>query len=277
MENETEKLDKEFARLKLNKDSDIWLLEKYLNKSLDVIYKEYCDNRFGEDRNKQNFLYKATKEELVTEYYKITDKYLYELMAWEQSLEKQANFKNISLFCKKFKIKKVLDYGGGIGGLCLYLNNKSIHCDYLDVPGKTFDFAKYRFKKSGFDILMFDALSGNVPDNSYDAVTAYDVFEHIFDLKNVLIKINNLLIKNGFLISKPTFSGGGIHLAKNEIYQDFNKFDNLLKETGFELVGQLKSGHVSRFLNLFKINYCPDILIKKRNKFGGNFIIHRKI
>lgn len=106
---------------------------------------------------------------------------------------------------------------------------------------------------------------------------AYDVFEHIFNLADTLKKINGCLKEGGYLISKSTFSGGGAHLFKNEIYQNFKNFNELLSNNGFDFVSRLKANHFSRMLNKIGFRYfLGSIRLSKRLKHGGNFIIHRK-
>jgi hypothetical protein len=111
----------------------------------------------------------------------------------------------------------------------------------------------------------------------YDAVIAYDVFEHIFDLPSALKRINAYLRNEGYLISKNTFSGGGLHLSKNNIYQDFQRFNQLLKDSGFNFIGQLKPDRFSRMLNKLGFKYLlMFIRLSRREKYGGNFIIHKR-
>jgi len=251
-------------------------LTEYLGRSIEDIYEEYWTERENSDKFKQKLIESAPPEEIV-DYYKKTTKYLYELISWEVQKTKQREYRKLYLFCQRFNCRRVIDYGGGVGGLCLYLARKKILCDYLDILGKTFEFAKFRFKKRNLNCTMISALDEN-SSFKYDLVVAYDVLEHIYDLQSEIKKINNFLLPGGYLISKSTFSGGGIHLPKNEIYSDFRIFNNLLCENGFDFIGRLKSERLSGLLN--KIGFQSvlfGIRISYRLKHGGNFIIHKKV
>ncbi len=251
-------------------------LTEYLGRPIEDIFKEYWTNRNGSDRSKQKSIENASSEEEIIDYYRNTTQYLYELISWEAQKTKQQEYRKIYLFCKRFNCRRVLDYGGGVGGLCLYLTEKGILCDYLDVSGKTFEFAKYRFKKRNLDCTMISALD-EPPFVKYDLVVTYDVLEHIYNLQSVIEKINKFLVSGGFLISKSTFSGGGIHLPKNEIYSNLKVFNDFLHKDGFNFVGQLKSDRFSRLLNRVGLGFVSfDIRISRRLKHGGNFVIHRK-
>lgn len=251
-------------------------LTNYLGMPIEEISKDYWKKRLSTDKEEQRLIEKASNQDKAIDYYRNTHQYLYELSIWEAQKDKQREFKKIYLFCKKRNIKKILDFGGGVGGLCIYLNNCGLSCDYLDIPGKTYDFARRRFDRRKMNLKLISAFEECL-SLRYDAVVAYDVFEHIFDLPPALKKINACLSDGGYLISKSTFSGGGLHLLKNEIYQDFNKFNELLQRSGFEFIGQLKAGRFNNLLNKIGLKYLLfSIRLKERHKYGGNFIVHRK-
>lgn len=96
-------------------------------------------------------------------------------------------FSSLTFGKKKEMSKKakgrVLDYGGGIGALSIMLAQAGIKdITYLDVPGKTFEFAKWRFKRRGLDITAIegselkDKLSG-----LYDTIFCLDVIKHLLN------------------------------------------------------------------------------------------------
>lgn len=262
----------------LKKLKDVYQdLIDYLGMPIEEISRSYWNKRETTDKERQKLIENASNEERPIEYYRNTDQYLYELSMWEAQKDKQREFKKIYLFCRKFNIKKVLDFGGGIGGLCIYLNNCGLSCDYLDIPGKTYDFAKRRFNRRKIELKLISAFE-NTMSSSYDAVIAYDVFEHIFDLANAIKKVNRCLITGGYLIDISTFSGGGLHLLKNEIYQNFKNFNGLLSKKGFKFIGQLKIDRFSSLLNEIGFKCMLfSIRLSKKLKHGGNLIVHKKI
>jgi len=252
-------------------------LSEYLRMPIEEISRTYWDRRETTDRRQQKLIENASSEEKLIEYYRNTIQYLYELSVWEAQKDKQREFKKIYLFCRKFNIKKILDFGGGVGGLCIYLKNRGLSCDYLDIPGKTYDFAMWRFNRYRIELKAIGAFENSLSLN-YDAVVGYDVFEHIFDLPATIEKINSCLIIGGYLISISTFGGGGLHLLKNELYQKFENFNGLLSKKGFRFVGQLKIDRFSSLLNEIGFKYMSfSIRLNKKPKHGGNLIVHKKI
>ena len=267
---------KEPLDLKKLRDSHSDLVE-YFGMPIEKISQKYWQEREGRDRRVHSEIENAVSEKKVIDYYVTTFIYIYEMMYWECQRSKQAEYKKIYMFCKKNGVKRLLDYGAGVGGLCIYIHSNGIKSDYLDVFGETFKFSKRRFEKKRLDINMIDALNP-VFKQQYDAVVAYDVFEHLFDLDKAVRHINRFLKPGGFLMSRSTFTGGGAHLAKNEKFLDMKVFDDLLAKNGFIFIGQLKEDRFSRFLNkLGSRHYVFNIRIKRKLKYGGNFLIHKKI
>ena len=120
-------------------------LEEYSRTSIEDIKKEYVKTI----KTQEESFDLLRSENGILEYYGKTGHYLYELLYWESCKSKYVEFKKIEFFIKKYGIKSILDYGGGIGSLCIYLDKMLVHCDYLDVSGKTADFASWRFKRRG--------------------------------------------------------------------------------------------------------------------------------
>jgi len=269
-------LEKESLDLKKLRDNHSDLVE-YFGMPIEEISRQYWQEREGRDRRIRSEIENATSEEIVLDYYVTRTNYIYTMTHWECQRSKQAEYKKIYLFCKKNGVKRLLDYGGGVGGLCIHMHTRGIECDYLDVFGETYKFAKRRFQKRGLNINMIDALSP-VFKQQYDAVVAYDVFEHLFDLDKAVRHINRFLKPEGLLISKSTFSGGGAHLVKNEKFLDMKVFDDFLSSKGFIFVGQLKENRFSRLLNKAGLrNYVFGVRVNRKLKYGGNFLIHKKI
>ena len=246
-------------------------LETYSGRTVEDIEKEYFENV---DSHKE--FYNVCKQEKdAVQFYEKTDHYLYELLYWESCKSKFIEFKKLELFIKKYKIKKILDYGGGVGSLCIYLHNKGMKCDYLDVPGRTSDFASWRFKKIGMgNKILFTGK--NLPFQEYDLVTSYDVLEHVYNPEDSVEVISSLIAKNKYFICKCSFSGGGLHLTKNEKYQDIKVFNNMIEAHKLTFSGRIKIGYTSELFRFFGLNVVLGIREDKKLKYGGNFLIFKK-
>ena len=254
-------------------------LTQYLKKPLPEIAATYWERKRTDDVGAQWAAAAGKSEEEVNIYYAETGQYLYELSYWEATWDKQKWLEVLRQACRKGDKRKVLDFGGGVGGVTLALRAGGIECDHLDVPGNTLTYAGWRFAQAGFPAKTWEA-TGPLPKETYDAVVAWDVFEHLYDLKSALGRIRDLLKPGGWLLSKSTFAESEqhhIHLEKNRIYNDMKVWNQLLGKNGFDYVGQLKPGRISRLLEKLLGWHRPlGIRIVPKLKHGGNFLIHEK-
>lgn len=258
-------------------------LTAYLRRPIGAIADEYWRHQQQEDGAAQQRVGAARDEAPVLAYYAETPHYLYELSYWEASADKQMWFRVAALACRKHDLQRVLDFGGGVGGLSLHLNARGIRCDYLDVAGKTFDYAAWRFARRGLEVPMFDAASADrQPRGPYDAVVAWDVLEHLFDLEGAIRAVHRLLRPGGWFISKSTFAIAGgaheaIHLAQHARYADVACLNELMGRCGFRFVGQLKPDRLSRLLRACGLcGAVAGVRIAPRLKHGGNFLVHAR-
>lgn len=254
-------------------------LTRYLQKPLPEIAAAYWKERKTSDAEAQRQAAAGRSIEEVNLYYQQTPQYLYELSYWEATRDKQKWFDILRQACRKTDRRKVLDFGGGVGGLTLALRRDGIDCDHLDVRGNTLTYASWRFSQENFPAKPWE-VGGPIPSEHYDAVVAWDVFEHLFDVGKALERIGELLRPGGWLISKSTFAETDqhhIHLKKNYVYYDIRIWNRLLEEKGFRFVGQLKPGRLSRLLEkTFGWHHPLSVRIVSKLKHGGNFLIHEK-
>lgn len=254
-------------------------LSRYLQQPVPEIASAYWRQRRTSDVEAQRRAAQGRSDEEVNRYYQETPQYLYELSYWEATKDKQKWFEVLRQACRKTGRRKVLDFGGGVGGLTLALRSAGIDCDHLDVPGNTLAYASWRFGQENFQVKTWRT-GESLPRESYDAVCAWDVFEHLYELDSAIGRIRDLLKPGGWLLNKSTFCASDqhhVHLEKNWIYDDIRVWNHLLKEKGFDYVGQLKPGLVSRLLEKTLGWHRPfGIRIAPKLKCGGNFLIHEK-
>jgi len=109
----------------------------------------------------------------------------------------------ISILADKFKIKSLLDVGGGNGGVSDYLQKKGIHCALLE-PGSH---AIINAKSNGINVLINSSLyEAKFKSNTIDSVGIFDVLEHIEDDLSFIQEINRILKPGGrLLITVPAY------------------------------------------------------------------------
>lgn len=135
-----------------------------------------------------------TKKE-VERFYKESPFYIFGLAFWHMKQYQKEFRKEIIRFAQG----KVLDFGGGIGDMCIELKKNGFDCQYADISGRIFDFAAWLFQKRNYRVKMID-LSRQKILEKYDTIYCIDVIEHVLNPKEILNNISLHLKKNGRLI-----------------------------------------------------------------------------
>lgn len=168
-------------------------IAEYFNLSeKETIWLFKSSERLGADL--WHILNPKTKEE-IENFYKTTPFYVFELAHWHM-LEFQREFRSEII---KLATGEILDFGAGIGDLCLELARRKFNVDYADMPGITFNFAKWLFKKRGYNINMIDLNQEKIA-KKYDTIYCIDVIEHVLNPRKILEDFGAHLKKNGRLI-----------------------------------------------------------------------------
>ncbi len=155
----------------------------------------------------------------------------------------QVNF--FSKKFKKYKNKKVLDIGSGLGLFLLELKKKwpKAHLYALEPSKKMAE--KCRLNK----ITVYETTIEKINPNKikFDAITCFELFEHLYDPKIFLNQVFKLLNKNGVFYF-TTLNGMGYDIQmlgkhSNSIYPPYHiNFFNpesiaiLLKKIGFKIL-----------------------------------------
>jgi len=119
-------------------------------------------------------------------------------------LRAKLDFINVLLNKVNFdKTTKILDIGVGIGQDLEVINK--FGCVYaIDIDKKTLDLVPEHMV---FEKILADATNIPYPDNFFDMVVSFDVFEHIKDDSKTLSEIYRVLKKDGVLIfTVPAFN-----------------------------------------------------------------------
>lgn len=174
-------------------------------------------------------------EEEVTNFYISTDAYIYELMAANHLIQTLYSFYVLKEKMKELNIQTILDYGAGAGTLCILFKKLGYNVIYADLPGKLFDFAKYRFKKRNLDIKMINLKEQSIEGLKKDCILSTEVLEHVVYPKKLInlfernLKTGEILIVSESFKYTEDFSS---HLKQNKKYGGPNFF-KLMKESNF--------------------------------------------
>ena len=95
---------------------------------------------------------------------------------------------------------KVLDVGSGYGLFLSKMQKKGFDTFGLDVSHACLEFAKRTYGLN--NLFRQDLLASEFPDNTFDLITLWNVFEHVCNPSEVIKKCAKLLKPNGALVIK---------------------------------------------------------------------------
>ncbi len=232
----------------LDLDSNIREIAEYLGKSSEELKKELeaVSEKFGgfgkyvkvteEEWNSKKIDQENAQE--VLSFYAQTKNYIPELMIISASEDKQRLRRFVAAYCLKERIKKILDFGSGSGEDSIIASLNGMDASAADVEGKTFDFAKWRFKKYGVNVKTISVKDDKPLSEKYDAITCFEVLNHVPNPERVLKHFHDSLKERGLLFITSRFKGNySLSLKKNEKYHEI--FDDFVKSKGFELINKV--------------------------------------
>jgi len=103
--------------------------------------------------------------------------------------------------------------------------------------------------------VFYDGKKLPFEDNSFDAVFSSEVFEHVFNLEDILTELNRVLKQDGMMLITCPFS-----ICEHEVPNDFARYSSysikyLLEKNGFEVIEQYKTGNSLETISQLKLTY----------------------
>jgi len=179
----------------------------------------------------------SNEKELI-DFYSTTTSLIYDLMASNHIIQNLYSYFILLEKLKYLKIKKILDYGAGIGTNCLIFKQKGYEPIYSDLPGQHFNFAKWRFRNRSLNIPMINLKNSNINDTFCDVIICTDVLEKTHSPLNILELFKKKLRPGKILILSQDFenkSNSPANLERNKIYSG-ESFKKLMQDLGFHQI-----------------------------------------
>jgi 2-polyprenyl-3-methyl-5-hydroxy-6-metoxy-1,4-benzoquinol methylase len=144
-------------------------------------------------------------------FYQNTRWYLYDLTLYHSNFGPHEEVFAVLSFCLSLGLTKILDFGAGIGSNSIIFAKAGLRVTLADVSPILLDYARWRFKKRGLEADFITLGQTALASESFDAVIATDVFEHLTDPKKEIRQIASCLSDGGWLFFNITETQGGTH------------------------------------------------------------------
>ena len=172
----------------------------------------------------------------VMEFYKKTPNYIFELMEYHSTEAKQRLSNTIIDVCKENNFDKILDFGAGVCQDSINAARNNFDATAADIPGKTFDFGKWRIESKNVKVKTIDIMNEEPLVENYDAITCFEVLQHVVNPEKTLVHLRDHLKLGGILFITTRFKNNySLALKHNEClentFEEFiQKHDLIIKE-----------------------------------------------
>ena len=92
-------------------------------------------------------------------------------------------------FAQREGCRSCLDFGAGVGSGSLLFVKEGLKVGLADISSPLLGFSQWRFQLRRLPGEFFDLKKRDLPSESFDMVTAMDVFEHLVDPLNAAKKL----------------------------------------------------------------------------------------
>jgi 2-polyprenyl-3-methyl-5-hydroxy-6-metoxy-1,4-benzoquinol methylase len=137
--------------------------------------------------------------------------YLYDLTLYHSNYGPYHDVYGVLNFCIANKLKKILDFGAGIGSSGIIFAKAGLDVTLADVSPILLDYAKWRFVKRGLEANFINLSQEDLPQEAFDVIIATDVFEHLAKPNDEIKKIARALKNGGYLFFNITETESNTH------------------------------------------------------------------
>jgi 2-polyprenyl-3-methyl-5-hydroxy-6-metoxy-1,4-benzoquinol methylase len=172
----------------------------------------------------------------VERFYDQTTLFIDELMWWHTLNEDDTPLAYVVAlkFAAARGVRDILDFGSGVGSGGLLFAKHGFAVTLADISSVLLDFCEWRFTQRGLAARFIDLKAQSIPKQSFDFITAMDVFEHLTDPVDAVDILSDALKQGGYIFGR--FAAESDPDRPMHIVQDFQPVFARFEERGLREV-----------------------------------------
>ena len=198
-----------------------------------AVVRRRCENAVQNLKHAWNEQVPTGDAPQVERFYDGTDLFIDELMWWHTLNEDDTPLAYVAAmkFAAAHGVKSILDFGSGVGSGGLLFVQNGFDVTLADISSVMLDFCAWRFEQRALSARFIDLKKGRLPQQSFDFITAMDVFEHLTEPILTVDVLADALKPGGYIFGR--FASEIDPERPMHIVQDFAPVFARLGEKGF--------------------------------------------
>jgi 2-polyprenyl-3-methyl-5-hydroxy-6-metoxy-1,4-benzoquinol methylase len=146
----------------------------------------------------------AGSRESVERFYDQNESYVYDLMWWHSLRDDNSPLGYVTAldFARRNRCVRYLDFGSGVGAGAILFARSGFEIALADISSTLLGFSAWRLEQRKLPARLIDLKSSGLPENSFDIITAMDVFEHLADPVGTIDQLHRALKPGGYLFGR---------------------------------------------------------------------------
>ncbi len=140
----------------------------------------------------------------VERFYDQTQAYLCDLIWWHATVEDDDPLSYVMAlrFAQRERCRRHLDFGAGISSGSILFRAHGFDVVSADISSSLQRFSQWRFATRDMAGQFIDLREAEIPSNTFDFITAMDVFEHLVDPVREVDRVADALVPGGFIYGR---------------------------------------------------------------------------